>query len=96
MKLKKKIAAVAAAATLATTALAAPAHAQDPAQQLRQSAEPVAQGSFDFYQSLFNNPVTAPSAIGVFLSSMTWHYLIWCPVATQLGSAGTDMGRCSF
>jgi hypothetical protein len=96
MNLKKKLAAVAAAATLLIPALATPAQAQDPAQQLRQSAEPVAQGSFDLYQSLFDNPVTAPSAIGIFLSSMTWHYLIWCPVATQLGSAGTDMGRCSF
>ena len=88
MSLKTKLASVAAAAVLSTTVVAAPANAQ--------SAEPVVQGSFDAYQSLSDNPVTAPSAIGVFLSSMTWQYLIWCPVVQRLGSAGTDMGRCRF
>ena len=87
MSLKTKLASVATAAVLSTTMVAAPANAQ--------SAESVVQGSFDAYQSLYDNPVTAPSAIGVFLSSMTWQYLIWCPVAQRLGSAGTDMGRCS-
>lgn len=88
MSLKTKLASVAAAAVLSTTVVAAPANAQ--------SAEPVVQGSFDAYQSLYDNPVTAPSAIGVFLSSMTWQYLIWCPAAMALGSEGTDMGRCAF
>lgn len=96
MSLKKKLASVVGAVALSTTLLAAPAGAQVPDDLFRQSAEPVVQGSFNAYQTLFDNPVTAPSAIGIFLSSMTWQYLIWCPAAMALGSEGTDMGRCAF
>ena len=47
MSLKTKLASVAAAAVLSTTVVAAPANAQ--------SAEPVVQGSFDAYQSVFSD-----------------------------------------
>lgn len=96
-KLKRSLASMAFAVTLIATTPAAPAQARVPAADpFRQSVESAAQGSSAAHRSLYFNPLTAPSAIGVSLSSMTWHYLIWCPVAMYLGSEGTDMGRCSF
>ncbi len=100
MSLRKTLSSLAAAtlvaATVTVTAPVATAQVGDPAELFRQSAEPVAQSSFEVYQSLFDSPVTAPSAVGSFLSSMSWQYLIYCPIAQRIGLEEPYSPNCTF
>ncbi|AGF72080.1 hypothetical protein [Corynebacterium halotolerans] len=100
MTFRKTFASPAAAAALAIALVTAPAataqKADTSADAFRQSAEPVALAWWDFYFSLFDNPVTAPSALGTSLSAMSLQYLIYCPIALELGLEERYSPRCTF
>lgn len=97
MMFRKSLTALVASAVLATATLTAPvANAQSAEELFRQSAEPVAEGSYDLFQSTLSSPITAPIGLGVYLSSMSLHFFVWCPIASLLGHPDSTTGRCAI
>lgn len=97
MRIRKTVVGLVAATALAAGAAATPvAAAQTPEDAFRQSAEPIARTSWDAFYSLYDNPVTAPSALGSSLAIMAFGFFVYCPIAQWLGVEEPNSGTCTI
>lgn len=80
---------VAAVSLVASPGLAPTANAQDRAPTSTEIAVNSTYG-------LLDNPITAPIGLFILLSSMTWHYFVWCPIGQSSGFIDPHSGECRF
>lgn len=80
---------IAAVSLVASPGLAPTANAQDRAPTSTEIAVNSTYG-------LLDNPITAPIGLSILLSSMTWHFLIWCPIGQSSGFIDPYSGECTF
>ncbi|ANE03583.1 hypothetical protein ccrud_04710 [Corynebacterium crudilactis] len=59
-------------------------------------SQDLTQASVSSSYDLLQNPITAPIGLVVTLSSMSLHYLMWCPFAKSVGWIEPGAQQCVF